>query len=188
MAFCISAASAQETMQLHGRVLSGGTPVAGQPVALHRVTSSGGETLDGDTTDTQGNFTVRLDRLDGSAVHFIATRYEGEFYIGDTFRDELPTQYLLRVGPGATPLDLTPAMPTASVAPSRETNAAGAVVVGLALLLLGGVIALAARRRRAPARQLLVEIADLDNRNELTPVPHYAQQRAHLLQRLRESA
>jgi hypothetical protein len=35
---------------------------------------------------------------------------------------------------------------------------------------------------------LLVEIADLDNRNEVTPLAQYDRQRAELMQRLRESA
>ena len=55
-------------------------------------------------------------------------------------------------------------------------------------ILLGGIFFLAMRRQSVSGRQLLVEIADLDNRNEVTALPSYTQQRAELLRRLRESA
>ena len=95
---------------------------------------------------------------------------------------------MLRVGPGGTPLNVGAAARTQLPPPVRETNTAGTVIIVLTALGLGGLLLFATRRRRSPLRQLLVEIADLDNRNEITPLPHYDRLRADLLQRLRESA
>ncbi len=181
-------ATAQDPVLLRGRVLAGQTPVPGQAVALHRVTATGGQTLAADTTEADGSFSLSTDSLSRTGVHFVATRFDGKFYIGDTFRTELPEEYVLRVGPGATPLNLEPALPVPAAAPEPESRTAGILVVLLALLGLAGIIGLAARPRTSPVRQILVEIADLDIRNEATPLPHYSQQRAELMQRLRESA
>jgi hypothetical protein len=181
-------AAAQEPLLLRGRVMTAGAPVAGQPVTLHRVTGTGGQTLSADTTDADGSFELRMDSLSGTGVHFVATRYQDQLYVGDTFRAELPLQYVVRVGPGATPVNLDAAQPAAPPATDSSSDRDGAIVVLLALAGLGAIILLAARQRRPAGRQLLVEIADLDNRNDVTPLPQYEQQRAALLQRLRESA
>jgi hypothetical protein len=153
------------------------------------VTSSGGSTLDGDTTDAQGRFSLTLDGLGGEAVLFVATRYQGELYIGDPIRSVPTGEYVVKVGPGATPIDLTTApAPQPTVAVQPESNRAGLIVVVVSLILLGSILALAARPRVPPGRRLLVEIAELDNRHAATPLANYEQQRAELLRRLRESA
>ena len=189
---CASAAalpglSAQQVMR--GQVLAGSQPVPNQPVSLHRVTESGGSTLATDTTDAIGNFELAFDASE-SGVRFVATRYEGKLYIGDTFRDGSPTEYLLRVGPGATPIELgnTRGTSTPAAPPAAPGNRAGLAVLIVSGVVLAAVFLLAARSRGSPVRKLLVEIADLDNRHEASPVAGYAQERAELLRRLRESA
>jgi hypothetical protein len=178
--------SAQQVMR--GQVLAGSQPVPNQPVSLHRVTETGGSTLATDTTDAIGNFQLTFDGSE-SGVRFVATRYEGKLYIGDTFREGAPTEYLLRVGPGATPIELgAGAQANTPAAPPAPSNRAGIFVLIVSGVMLSGVFLLAARQRGSPARKLLVEIADLDNRHDESPVNGYAQERAELLRRLRESA
>lgn len=189
MALWVTLLPAQQAPVLNGRVMAGLNAVANQPVSLHRVTGSGGNTLATDTTDADGRFVLPLGAPAGNdGVLFVATRYEGKLYIGDTFRNDPPPGYALRVGPGATPIELgTSASPPPAAAPTR-TNRAGITVLLVSAILLGGIFFLAVRRRAVSGRQLLVEIADLDNRNEVTALPGYSQQRAELVRRLRESA
>ena len=179
---------AQEPVLLKGRVMVGDSPVAGQVVSLHRVTPTGGETLAVDTSDAQGNFAVELGTPASGALHFVATRYQGKLYTGEIMRDEFPESYMLRVGAGATPLDFGPAATTAPPGARRPSPQAAIAIVAGAILALAGIFALAAKKRAPVQRQLLVEIADLDNRNDAAPIPQYAQQREELLRRLRESA
>jgi hypothetical protein len=186
---CAPVLAAQEPQVLNGRVMAGLNAVPNQPVSLHRVTGSGGNTLATDTTDADGRFVLPIGPpAPGDGVLFVATRFEGKLYIGDTFRGDPPPGYALRVGPGATPIELgtTASAPTPPARP--EPNRAGIAVLIVSAILLGGIFFLAARRRSVSGRQLLVEIADLDNRNEVTALPSYSQQRAELLRRLRESA
>lgn len=181
--------SAQQTNVLRGRVVAGGQPVADQPVALHRVTSDDGRTISADTTAADGTFELMLDTAGLPGLRFVATRYQSELYIGEMFRDELPADYVLRVGPGGTPLNLGAATTSRPAPrPPRESNSAGIVIIVVAAIGLAGLLLFAARPRRSPIRQLLVEIADLDNRNEVSPLAQYDRQRAELLRRLRESA
>ena len=189
MLLSVTLLPAQQGPVLNGRVMAGVNAVPNQPVSLHRVTGSGGNTLATDTTDADGRFVLPLGPpTEGDGVLFVATRYEGKLYIGDTFRGDPPAGYALRVGAGATPIELgTPASTPAPAAPP-ETNRAGIAVLLVSAILLGGIFFLAMRRRAGSGRQLLVEIAELDNRNEVTTLPTYAQQRAELLRRLRESA
>ena len=59
------------------------------------------------------------------------------------------------------------------------------IAVGVVLMSL--VFGFALRQRIPPERRLLMEIAELDNRNATTPVAKYEEQRAELVRRLRES-
>ena len=175
---------------IRGRVLAGSQPVPRQPVSLHRVTSTGGSTLATDTTADDGLFEMRYDPGVGEAVFFVATRYEDELYIGETFRQPIGGEYRVAVGPGATPINLGtatgPAQPPRP--PEKSTRTAGMMVIVVATLVLGGIVLLAARPRAANTRRLLVQIADLDNRNTEAPVTNYQLLRSDLLRRLRESA
>jgi hypothetical protein len=181
--------SAQQTGTLKGRVISGGQPVANQPVALHRVTADDGRTISTDTTAADGTFVLALDSAGLPGIRFVGTRHEGQIYIGEMFRAEPPADYVVRIGPGGTPLNLGAATTsTPAPAPAPDSNAAGTMIIILSGLGLAGLLLFATRQRRSPIRQLLVEIADLDNRNEVTPLAQYDRQRAELMQRLRESA
>jgi hypothetical protein len=181
---------AAQQATITGRVLAGDQAVANQPVSLHRVTSAGGNTLAVDTTGADGRFELRYDAVPGDALHFVATRYEGKLYIGETFRQPISGEYRVPVGPGATPIELgeTTRTPGESAVPEdRSGRTAGLVVIAIAVLILGGIVAVTARPRAPHARRLLVEIAQLDNREEQSAQPNYADQRAELIRRLRES-
>jgi hypothetical protein len=175
---------------IRGRVFAGAQPVPNQPVSLHRVTATGGATLAVDTTADDGLFEMRYEPGAGEAVFFVATRYEDQLYIGETFRQPFQGEYRVPVGPGATPIDLSatsgPAQPPAPQNDSSRT--AGMMVILVSAIVLGGLVLLAARPRAANTRRLLVEIADLDNRNDEAPVTNYKLLRSDLLRRLRESA
>jgi hypothetical protein len=181
--------SAQQAT-ISGRVFAGDKPVANQPVSLHRVTGGGGSTLAVDTTAADGRFDLSYDPAQSDAVHFVATRFEGKLYIGDTFRQPITGEYRLPVGPGATPIELgeatrAPAEGTPARDPAGQT--AGLWVIAISVLVLGGIVALTARPRTPHSRRLLVEIAQLDNREEQSAQPDYTTQRAELIRRLRES-
>src|SRR5262245_49739134 len=173
-------------------MLEAGQAVANQPVKLHRVTQDGqGFTIDSTVTDTNGRFELSVDRLDKPGVLFAATQYQGKLYIGNTFRETPTSEYLLMVGRGATPIEFENADdPSASQqSVSQPDNpGAGLAVIIVAVFVLTTIFALALRQRVPPERRLLVEIADLDNRNANTPMPRYEEQRAELVRRLRETA
>ena len=183
--------AAAQARTLQGRVLAGSQPVANQPVTLHRVTSTGGETLGVDTTDAQGRFSLRYEPA-GEAIHFGATRYEDQLYIGETFRDAPATaDYSIAVGPGATPIDMGPPSATAATPPTppdETSRKAGLMIVAIVGLTALAIVGFALSRRTDPMRRLLIEVADLDNRHEQTPIADYDTQRAELLRRLRETA
>jgi hypothetical protein len=181
--------TAQQRM-ITGRVVAGSQPVANQPVSLHRVTNAGGSTISVDTTAADGSFQLPFDSFQGEALHFVATRWEGQLYIGDTFRQPVSGEYRLAVGPGVTPIEVGDAVRTTPEAPpvDRSGQTAGLVVILVAALVLGGIIAWAARPRPAQVRRLLLEIAALDNRHDQATLGNYDVQRSELLRRLRESA
>lgn len=184
----LSAAAQERTIT--GRVLAAGQPVANQTVALHRVSNSGGSTIAVDTTAADGRFQLRFEPVPGEAIHFVGTRWEGQLFIGETFR-QLPTgEYLLPVGPGATPIDLgEAARATPEPVPAdRSARSAGLIVILVATLVLGGIVSWAAWPRPSHARRLLREIAELDNRHADAALTNYEVQRSDLLRRLRESA
>jgi hypothetical protein len=180
--------AAQQKLVLRGRVLAGGQPVPNQPVALHRVNNEAeGFTLDNGVTDSEGRFELEIDTLGLPGVLFAAARYQGKLYIGQTFRTLPTSEYVLPVGPGATPIDLdNPPPPDQPVGSDNHT--AGLTVIAVGVVLMSLIFGFALRQRIPPERRLLVEIAELDNRNATNPVARYEEQRAELVRRLRESA
>ena len=174
---------------LRGRVLAAGAPVPGQPIALHHVADTGGSTLGTDTTDAQGRFEIALATLPSVGVLFAATRYQDQLYVGEPFRgNELPGDYVLLVGPGATPIDFSGIQANPAGAVQRTDNrTAGLIVVLVAALALGGGAFLLWRRSLPPRRRLLVEIAELDERHTAKPVRDYELKRRALIERLRET-
>src|SRR5262245_1571736 len=155
--------SAQQAPQLTGRVLAGGQPLPGQPVMLHHVTTEGGSTISVDTTDAEGRFSLAVGARP-PGMSFVGTRYEGKFYIGDLFRETIPADYVLRVGPGATPVEFEAAAP-ASPAATTQTQSGPPRIAVVLIGLLGASsllwIAFAGRRRSPESRRLLVEVAEL---------------------------
>jgi hypothetical protein len=181
--------AAQNKPVLRGRVLAGGQPVPNQPVALHRVTNEGqGFTLDTTTTDLAGRFELQMDTLGLPGVLFAAARYQGELYIGQTFRSVPTSEYQLMVGPDATPIDLNTPPPADNAPVGPDNLRAGLAVIVVGVVLLSLVFGFALRHRVPPERRLLLEIAELDNRNVAAPMATYEEQRAELVRRLRESA
>ena len=183
----VAPVASQNKAVLRGRVLAAGQPVPNQPVALHRVTNEGeGFTLDNGVTDKEGRFELEIDSLGLPGVLFAAARYQNQLYIGQTFRSVPTSEYVLPVGPGATPIDLdNPPPPDEPVGP--DNPAAGLAVIAVGVVLMSLIFGFALRQRIPPERRLLVEIAELDNRNATTPLAKYEEQRAELVRRLRES-
>lgn len=173
-----------------GRVLAGSEPVANQLVSLHHVTDDGGSTLATDSTDAAGRFEFTVADMPSQGIFFAATRFEGQLYIGEPFRrSEQPADYLVAVGPGATPIELggAGAAPQTAPAPSPYDTRAGLVVVLIAVALFGSVAFFMMRRSTPPQRRVLLEIAELDERNAARPVRDYEKRRTLLLERLRET-
>lgn len=173
-----AAAAQQQGQVLHGRVLDpSGKPVAGQDVALHRVTQSGGAMVGTARSRPDGRFdlTVPPSAPADSAVFFVAVRYNGQLYIGQPFRPPVPAdeEYEVTVGVGAVtpgPLGSTgnglPAGPVASPGSSGGDLPRDLGLGVLLLLAVGGlgwalVVWLGQRRLRSN-RELLVRIAELD--------------------------
>ena len=79
-----------------------GAPLAGQAVVLHRVTGSAGVTVASDSSDADGSFRLHVQDADADvdAVYFLASRYNGELYIGDAFKAPFDSTVLraVRVG------------------------------------------------------------------------------------------
>ncbi len=162
---------------LHGRVLDpAGKPVAGQDVALHRVTQAGGAMVATARTDPEGRFELAVPATApaDSAVFFVAARYEGQLYIGQPFRPPVPaaTEYDVTVGVGAvSPGPLGSTGTGLAQAQAAQSTRTGGVPRWLPELLLGLIVAGALgwallewlrRRRRLSNRELLVRIAELD--------------------------
>lgn len=185
--------SARGTAQepLRGRVTAGDQPVANQVVTLHRVSDSGmGGTVDEDTTDANGRFEVTVGEPDTSAVYFVATVYEGELYIGDTFARNYAGDYSLAVGPGAVPIRLDPAGSDDSVEElrTREDTIAGIAVILVGLLSVAGIVWLFVRPKPSPVRPMLIEVARLDEEYEQHPTEANRARRADLVRKIRETA
>ncbi len=174
---------------LHGTVVDpSGKPVAGQKLTLHRVdTSGGGAMVDSATSDEQGRFTVRVPaEHDTSAVFFVATRWQGQLYIGTPFKPPVPAGAPYSVVVGVNPVNLGPAggaateggpmnttggATTAVPPPSDNSMAARwflAIILALVALAAIGYAMLGALRERARERrrELLARIAALDERAE----------------------
>lgn len=185
------AAHAAAQTPLRGRVIAGNAPVPNQVVTLHRVSDSGeGGTLAEDTTAADGSFEVMTGAIDTSAVYFVATVYENELYIGDTFQSDYTGQYNLPVGPGATPIHIDP--PSSQAGPENlqtpEDRIAGIIVILAGILSVGAIVWIFVRPRPSPIRPLFLEIARLDEEYEQQPSEANRARRAELVRKIREAA
>lgn len=182
---------AAQSRTVSGQVQAAGEPVPNQPVSLHRVTEQGGTTVATDTTNAAGQFALTYVPEGGQGIHFVATRYREQLYIGETFREApVVASYVVEVGPGATPINLGAAVRENAAAPSvdRRARSTALLIAGIILSLSAALILAATRFRSSPTRKLLVEIGDLDNRHLQQPVEGYETIRSDLLRRLRETA
>ena len=160
---------AQTQQTLRGRVADAADdPVPGAVVLLHAITDAGGTELARDTADAAGSFELSAEFADGP-LYFVATRLEGDIFVGEPFRRPPASEIVLRAGAGVEPLPLDGATAVAdgaagSVDAGEDAAHDGWLVAVIAAMLVGGVAWLTHRSRaRAPrARELLVEIARLD--------------------------
>lgn len=155
-----------------GRILGpDNAPLGGQDVVLHRVQDAGGATVAQAVTGPDGRFTLELPAMtDSAAVYFVATRYDGELYIGAPFRagEQNAAGEVIQVGiPGTSATALLggggTAMPVAVGRPATSRNWLLLVIplVGVAAV---AVYALIPRGRVPEDRALLIRIAELDER------------------------
>jgi hypothetical protein len=172
--FCLllytTPAAAQET--LRGRVADASdSPLPGAVVLLHAVTDDAGTELDRDTADAQGRFELSYAFEEGP-LYFVATRVDGEIFMAEPFRDPPADEIVLRAGAGVEPLrmgglDEAGPVSTPVAGETDDSGHAGWWVALIGAVIVGGVAWLVHRsRRRAPrARELLLEIARLDETN-----------------------
>lgn len=210
--FLTAGADAQQpSPRLDGLVVDdAGTPVPGAPVLLHRLTDASGAGVGMDTTDAQGRFSLSLEGGAG-AVHFAAVRNEaGTLFVGPVFNGtDAPEDYRIVVRGDAPPGAVvmpdgsilppvgggTPAGRPAerSVGPEPPSRAAtAAVFVLVTALLVAGLLWLRRRQRRRERREVLVELASLEEQHATLatpdPAPREAAEddRASLRARLRD--
>lgn len=189
----LTGGSAHAQVRVEGRVVQpAGGPLNGQTVLLHRVTPTGGVLLAEAVTDSAGGFVLTSDEQTvADGVYFVASRVEGQLYIGPMLRPPLPeTTYILEVGQGAVPFQPVPAM---GAEPPPVPGAAIGTPRRWALLLipLAGLLgligwAMARATGPAPGRRLMIEIARLDNAWADAPGDRdaYERQRRRLLDQL----
>jgi len=169
----VSPLAAQDVVR--GRVADAAdNPIPGVVVLLHAITEAGGSEIDRDTADAGGGFELSFDFQSGP-LYFVATRVEGQIFMADPFRALPDEAIVLRAGPGVEPLslDALAASPTdpAAAAPADERAHEGWWVAAIAAVIVGAVSWLVQRTRgRAPrARELLLEIARLDEAHAASP-------------------
>ncbi len=209
-----AAAPAQATptgaFALQGAVVDpAGKPVPEQKLTLHRVASDGsGAMVDSATSDARGHFTVHVPaERDTSAVYFVATRWQGQLYIGSPFKPPVPAGAAYSVVVGVNPVNMGPVAGGAGgeggsaaagapgqAAPASSDSSTAArwfLAVILALVALGAIayalLAAARERERERRRELLARIAALDERADRAAGEEAARlerQRAELLAEL----
>ena len=185
----------QASGSVPGRIIGpDDAPLAEQSVVLHRVQGARGETVATAVTGADGGFVLEfpLD-ADGEALYFVATRYAGELYIGAPFRagEQNPPAQVIQVGiPGTSAtamLEEGTAMPRPIGRPATSRTWLLLVIPLLGVAAVA-VYALIPRSRVPPERQLLIRIAELDERISSAPNGQRAslhQERSRLADQLR---
>lgn len=156
------------TTVVRGRVADGADiPLDGAVVVLHAMSGESGVEVARDTANAAGEFELRYSPQGGS-LYFLATRIAGDIFMGEPFREAPVGAIVLRAGPGVEPLRFAGGQPADSrvgaAAPVEDTAHRGWWVAVIGAMILGFVAWLVHRgRRRAPrARELMLEIARLD--------------------------
>lgn len=171
--------AAQNT--INGRVVDeNNAPVPNIEVLLHRVTKTGGGSVDTDTSDATGAFTlVAPPESDSTALFFVAVDENGELFMGEMQRLPFPANMEYIVEAGDDPVQLT----RPQIQP--EEKRAGLFVIIGGTILVAGVILFAMRRRPPLKRRLLVALANLDD-NDSSPAVQ--RRRKELYARLKRGA
>jgi hypothetical protein len=178
---CLTAHAAL-AQQLVGTALDpNGEPLAGEPVALHRVGGGAGAFVGTDTTGADGRFQFEL--ASDSAVYFAAVRYQGRMYIGPAVQAGVAApaaNYVLQVDPANEAGAVASALSGSQAARPRTTAPGGAGSSDAGALMLVGLLALAAalafffaapRYREKRTRQTLIELAAVENDLADSPDP-----------------
>ncbi|HUF51694.1 MAG TPA: hypothetical protein VMN60_12785 [Longimicrobiales bacterium] len=189
-----AAAHAQE-LTVRGRVLGpDDNPLAAQRVVLHRVDAAGGATIAEDTSAADGTFELRAAAsIDTAAVYFLASRFNGELYIGPPFKPEQQSmmEQLIQVGVPGTSADQLMrgeeggAIPVGRPATSRSWLLLLIPLLGVAAVAL---YMLVPRTRISAERTVLMRVAELDERMATATAAQRASlrdERARLLAMLR---
>lgn len=176
-----------------------GGPLPNVPVALHRVGGSANASVATRTTDARGRFTFEIEVAD-SAVYFAAIRHEGRLYIGPPVRggSGRVSEYEIRAEPsyeaGAVASALSRSVPGVGGMqrlPRGGSGTGSAAVAGvlglLALAMVVTFLAVAPGYRRKRRRELVLELASIENRladADRTPEAGLEQRRQQLRERL----
>lgn len=190
-------AAAQDRVTIRGRVADASdNPIAAAVVLLHAIGDDSGREVTRDTADDNGAFELAF-AIEEGALYFVATRVEGNIFMSEPFRDEPPGELVLRAGAGVEPLQLdgmTPGAATQPVVAERGSETGRALVWVLVIgAAVAGLVAwvVARGRRRAPrARELLLELARLDEAHAASagqPDATYRARRDELRGRLAEA-
>jgi hypothetical protein len=171
-----SAPTAAQELVVTGQVIGpDGSGVSGQRVVLHRVDASGGATIAETLSAETGRFELRAPAVtDTAAVYFVASRYDGELYIGPPFRPGQgeAAEQVVHVGlpeMSATALmsgDQPGLMPMGRPATSRNWLLLVIPLLGVAAV---AVYALVPRGRIPHERSLVIRVAELDERMSTAP-------------------
>lgn len=161
--------AAQESVTVRGRVADASdNPIAGAVVLLHAIGDDAGREMARDTADAAGAFELTF-AMEVGPLYFVATRVDGGIFMADPFRQAPADPILLRAGAGVAPLQLDGLTPGPAEAPVAARGADDSGRAILWVLLIGAVLAavvawiVARGRRRAPrTRELMLEIARLD--------------------------
>jgi hypothetical protein len=167
-------------------------PLPDHRVLLHRVDSEGGATIAETLSDAEGRFELRAEASpDTAAVYFVASRYDGELFIGPMFRAaEASLEQVIQVG---VPETSATALMEGELPPRQVGRPATTRNWLLLLIPLLGVIgvavyALLPRGRIPPQRAALIRVAELDERLETAPPAQRSsllEERRHLIAQLR---
>ena len=160
---------AQSQNTIKGRVLDEkGAPVPNIEVLLHRVSTSSGGSVDQDTSDAAGAFTlVAPPEQDSAALFFVAVQEGGELFMGEMQRLPFPDslEYIVEAGTNPVQLNTPPPPPL-----KPEERRAGYYVILAGILLVAGVLFFVLQRRAPLHRRILTQLATLpeDDQSEAT--------------------
>jgi hypothetical protein len=184
---------AQQEVIVRGHVLGPDNAVLpDHRVVLHRVDATGGATIAEATSDESGRFELRAEATtDTAAVYFVASRYDGELYIGDMFRPAPGvTEQAIQVGIAAASASAMMEGQMPMPRPGRPDEGRNWLLLIIPLVGVIGVAvyALLPRNRIASDRALLIRVAELDERLESAPPAQRESllaQRSELISQLR---